>query len=853
VPYGFQLVPYRSQQIEIRRLQAQLDDCVRGRGGAALLIGAAGCGKTTLLQSLADRAARAGATILTSSGSDATRATPLGVVRQLLAGAALPPATTGRVTELLENGSLAARLHPPDDETVQHIPVPVLRELHDVLKSMAAAPLLILVDDVHLADVPSLQVLLYVVRRSVRNRILVVAAETTQTRSRRPLLRGELLSQPHCLQLRLDMLSLEDVAGALRERLGDQTARDLAADLHGLSGGNPLLLSALLEDRRRTTRPPAGLGGSAEAFRRAVVDCLNRSDPLVLRVVRAVAVLGEPASPAQLGRLLGLDGSAVHQALAAAAATGLLDRYRFRHPRAAAAILQAMQPKELAALHVQAAELLHSTGSPALTVARHKIVADRATSLWSTALLCEAAETALDQGGTGLALDCLRLAERSARDPAERMTIKSMLLRAHVRVDPAAADRHATELLTAATAGKVHIGQSLSLIRYLLWYRPVEETVALLDRIQDTPEAGTAHIASALRDIRAQIAYFYPARAAFPAIPAAPDGLATDDLCDLDAYMIDSVIHHGLTEDTVSAAERILQQARLTDATSTAILIALQTLTLADRLDAAAFWCDWALRAAGARSAPTWSALFSGVRAMISYRQGDLDAAERNARAALSLIPPKSLGVFIGAPLSVLLLVATATGDQRQAMACLDVAVPEAMFSTPYALHYLTARARYHLTGGRYEAATADFARCRHLLARSVAGGTSVPAGNRTAASSIAAAILRQALGVPAERVPVARSAQGSPAGGGVVGGTGPVTAHRSTGSAPDNQHSVVPVSDAELRVARLAAAGHTNREIARSLYVTVSTVEQHLTHVYRKLRVSRRTDLQHALLQLSA
>jgi len=47
-----------------------------------------------------------------------------------------------------------------------------------------------------------------------------------------------------------------------------------------------------------------------------------------------------------------------------------------------------------------------------------------------------------------------------------------------------------------------------------------------------------------------------------------------------------------------------------------------------------------------------------------------------------------------------------------------------------------------------------------------------------------------------------------------------------------------------ELRVASLAALGHTNREIGRRLYVTVSTVEQHLTRVYRKLKVNSRADL---------
>ncbi|PRY39615.1 helix-turn-helix transcriptional regulator [Umezawaea tangerina] len=51
-------------------------------------------------------------------------------------------------------------------------------------------------------------------------------------------------------------------------------------------------------------------------------------------------------------------------------------------------------------------------------------------------------------------------------------------------------------------------------------------------------------------------------------------------------------------------------------------------------------------------------------------------------------------------------------------------------------------------------------------------------------------------------------------------------------------------LSDAERRVAGLAALGHTNREIANKLYVTTSTVEQHLTKAYRKLNVTHRRSL---------
>jgi DNA-binding CsgD family transcriptional regulator len=51
-------------------------------------------------------------------------------------------------------------------------------------------------------------------------------------------------------------------------------------------------------------------------------------------------------------------------------------------------------------------------------------------------------------------------------------------------------------------------------------------------------------------------------------------------------------------------------------------------------------------------------------------------------------------------------------------------------------------------------------------------------------------------------------------------------------------------LSKAELRVAALAADGYSNSQIAGKLFVTVSTVEQHLTKVYSKLKVSRRSDL---------
>ena len=55
-------------------------------------------------------------------------------------------------------------------------------------------------------------------------------------------------------------------------------------------------------------------------------------------------------------------------------------------------------------------------------------------------------------------------------------------------------------------------------------------------------------------------------------------------------------------------------------------------------------------------------------------------------------------------------------------------------------------------------------------------------------------------------------------------------------------------LTESERRVVELAAAGRTNREIAAELFVTVKTVEVHLSSAYRKLEIKGRRQLAEAL-----
>jgi DNA-binding CsgD family transcriptional regulator len=72
-----------------------------------------------------------------------------------------------------------------------------------------------------------------------------------------------------------------------------------------------------------------------------------------------------------------------------------------------------------------------------------------------------------------------------------------------------------------------------------------------------------------------------------------------------------------------------------------------------------------------------------------------------------------------------------------------------------------------------------------------------------------------------------------------------------ATGARPRKvlQTGVDALTASERRVAQLAADGMSNKEIAQTLFVTIRTVEEHLSHAYRKLEISSRAQLDKALL----
>jgi DNA-binding CsgD family transcriptional regulator len=71
------------------------------------------------------------------------------------------------------------------------------------------------------------------------------------------------------------------------------------------------------------------------------------------------------------------------------------------------------------------------------------------------------------------------------------------------------------------------------------------------------------------------------------------------------------------------------------------------------------------------------------------------------------------------------------------------------------------------------------------------------------------------------------------------------------TSPRPSSQWQWYNLTPREMEVARLAAQGRRNSEIARDLHISIRTVETHLTNIYAKLGVRSRAELGHLIRDL--
>ncbi|MFC9247834.1 AAA family ATPase [Streptomyces sp. NPDC057136] len=931
-------MPFVERCSEMGRLQDIIKQCDQGKSHVVLVTGAVASGKTELLHQFAEEAVASGALLLTATSSHAERTLPLGVIGQLFCNPALPAPIVEQVNTLLSEDALPTPSPGHEPVTMRQTAARLARSLFSTLMTLSADRTVVIgIDDIQYTDGPSLQILLFLLRRLHSGRLLVILNEWSASQPTHPAFRAELLRLPNCHRIQLRPLSEAGVAAVLGEFLDETTAEQLAPAYHDVSGGNPLLLRGLAEDGMvrlsggsdtLSSKPLTG-----DSFRQAVFTCLYRWDRSTIEVACGMAMLGGWATPALLSQLIGMKPESAAQIVGTLSRSGLLKEDRFRHPAVNVAVLDTMALDDRVRLHLRAAQLLHDSGIVAIGVAEQFVAAGQIQEQWAVGVLQDASEQALTQDKVDFALECLELAQRSCTDERHKAQLTMALARLQWRAQPSAAARHLAPLRQALLAGHLEARDAVTVTRFLLWRGRTDEARETLEWLHESAGTSDPQIVAELQTLQpwlylgqSPVLDRLADKAAAQRAERLPQDQRGAGLISIPSHpaltacaALSSVLTEGPSEKAIGWAEQVLAGCTLSDSTLASVMAALSALIHADRPDKAAPWCHVFLGEARARRATSWEALLSGARAEIALRQGDLPTAERWARDALRLISPNCWGVAIGYPLAVLMLAQTAMSKHEEVSQLVRQVVPEAIFQSRFALKYLHARGHHYLATNRLQAALADFQRCGELMNewdldlaalvpwRSDSAQVQLSLNRREAATDLvteqlampgsngprtrgmslrvlAAArdpkqrplLLREAIDLLQEsgdrvqlvcaladlsradhhfgefnraRMMGRRAMQVAQDCGAEQLCQRLLSTHDSaenaaepeTGTAVDGSESL---SDAERRVAALAAVGHSNREIGRKLYITVSTVEQHLTRVYRKLSVEGRSDL---------
>jgi hypothetical protein len=382
-----------------------------------MLEGPAGIGKTVLAQACRERAAGGDMTVLHARAGELEQGYTLGVVRQWLEPVLRGASVVDRRHLLGGAAALAAPiLLEPAAPPTAATPFAVLHGLYWLVANLAdEAPVLLVLDDAHWADEPSLRFAAFLVRRIESLPVALVLAGRPEGEDSAL---AEVRSDPATDLLRIPALSEAGVAARVAEDAGEAVEAPFALACHAATGGNPFLLDQLVGELH-----DQGVRFSAAAAQRVsevtppeiarnVRARLGRLGPEPAALARAVAVLGDGATLQDAAALAGL-GHSAGAAADALAAVELLDDarpLRFRHPLLRAAVDTSLSAGERDAAHRRAAEVLRARGAPVERVALHV--------------------AASEPQGDGTAVETLRVAARRAREQGAPEAAAVLLARA---------------------------------------------------------------------------------------------------------------------------------------------------------------------------------------------------------------------------------------------------------------------------------------------------------------------------------------------------------------------------------------------------------------------------------------
>jgi DNA-binding CsgD family transcriptional regulator/tetratricopeptide (TPR) repeat protein len=915
---------------ELDRIDALLAEARRGAGGALMLDGPAGIGKTALVRACRERAARDGMTVLHARAGELEQAYTLGVVRQWLEPVLRDaPADTRR--RLL--GGAAALTAPilldAASPVAEATPFAVLHGLYWLVANLAGeAPVVLVLDDAHWADEPSLRFVAFLVRRIEDLPVALVLAGRPGAESRAL---AEVRADPVTQLRTIQTLSEAGVAALVGADAGEAVPGPFATACHGATGGNPFLLDQLVGAMRDQGVPFAAAAArlvpdvTPPEIARSVRARLERLGPGPVALAHAVAVLGDETTVQDAAALSGLGGSASDAADALARAELLDDArpLRFRHPLLRAAVTANLSAGERGAAHRRAAEILRDRGAPVQRIALHVAAAEPEGDAAAVDTLRMAASRAREQGAPEAAAALLTRALAEPPPEAFRASVLTELGEAEfVAGDRSAA---ASSLLAAFEATTDPQLRAHALYRMYSATGPnLREHKVFIPRL----DAALA----ALGDRDTELALHLEAlRLALDVHEAGPEtaqrvsefaarltGATPGEACVLAALIFHRMFAGADAEEVGELASRAARHApELLGVGGESHLFSLVALSLrwSDRLETAETLLAETIAAARREGSALAFATASAHRASVRRRAGRLREAEADARAAIDAAGEDWYAMLAGGSLATILLergqldeaqqvirerglegvlpdippmtsallarmqVRAAAGDHERALVDWELALARQRGRGPLGAGWLDDSARaaelLRATGRPTEATTltAEVLDVARRWNTPGAIGQALRACARIGAADDAVALLEDAVAhlerSPAraelaraladlggalrrrgDRVRSREPLRAAVALGHECGADGLADAARQELAASGVRLRRIAISGAdsltasERRIAGMAAEGTSNAEIAQSLFVTVKTVEMHLTHAYRKLDINGRAGL---------
>ncbi|MEU4475717.1 LuxR C-terminal-related transcriptional regulator [Micromonospora sp. NPDC023888] len=855
--------PLLERDVETRRIEQKLQWLRAGHGGVLVVEGSAGMGRSSLLKLLYQRASEAGFCVLRARGHEFEGDVPFGAVAQLL-----EPAVPARVVR-----------EPPEVAS----PAMLGQLRNDLLELAGDRRLVVVVDDARWMDMPSLRFLNYLGARAERTPMLLAVALDPADRGSAVDWLGGVSTSLETTLLRLAPLSEAATHHLVSLLLGPASSPEFAAACFDATGGNPLLLHEVLAEvaTGRSGSPEEALSGLSRRpparVMRQLVRRLQNLPRSSLAVARAVAVLGVAEDPVVVSRTADCLEADVDDAVTALVDAEVMTdgpALRFAQPMLRTAVYAGIPAFLRGRLHARAARALAETGAPS------EVVAEQLVNV-PPAVVPPAAVGELVEPRSRIRRTVRHLRPVPGDDPVQRasaaldaaraLTLDCQFEEAVAVLEPAIAGVRDPTLRPRLEATEVWIAQLSPSTR--------DGGRARLGNVERPHLAGKALLEEIWRGTLAEhIGRLTGDLLHRPRMPAG-------DSVGWSAGLVAAVTlaHFDRLAEARQAVLTLRDAANQTETMLAGLDLCLRAAVdyqLGDIAGAGDLALQVLSGTDGQRPARMVRAFAAAVRAETLIVQGTLDAAAATIEET-GLIDDGAADTIAVLPLLRARGRLRIAQDQleeglhdllRGRRAAVDLGLTPGAWvswsSAVTALHRLgrteeaLVMARDELAGARSCGAPAPLAAALRTLGLLTPGPAALPLVEEAATlmegfpgqlekartQLTYGIVLRRVGKSAAARVQLRLAAETSGVHGAHVLNRRAIDELRSIEADTTGRRSRTVLTPRQQRVAELAAEGMPNEKIAQSLFVTVKTVEWHLTQAYRKLGIESRGALSSVL-----